>query len=33
LQLVDLDVTDLDNQWNHIRQNWEFVQRLCDLRK
>jgi putative nucleotidyltransferase with HDIG domain len=33
LQLVNLAVTDLDAQWNRIRQNWEFVQQLCELRK
>ena len=33
LQLVSLTVTDLDDQLNRIRQNWEFVQTLCELRK
>ena len=33
LQLVNLTATDLDDQLNHIRQNWEFVQQLCNLRK
>jgi putative nucleotidyltransferase with HDIG domain len=33
LQLVNLTVANLDDQWNRIRQNWEFVQELCELRK
>jgi putative nucleotidyltransferase with HDIG domain len=33
LQLVNLTMTDLDVQWNRIRQKWEFVQKLCELRK
>ena len=33
LQLVNLTVTGLDDQLNRIRQNWEFVQKLCELRK
>ena len=33
LRLVHLAVADLDIQWNRIRQNWEFVQNLCELRK
>lgn len=33
LQLVNLTATDLDDQLSHIRQNWEFVQQLCNLRK
>jgi putative nucleotidyltransferase with HDIG domain len=33
LRLVNLTADDLDNQWRRIRQNWEFVQRLCELRK
>jgi len=33
LKLVNLTATDLDDQLNRIRQNWEFVQQLCELRK
>ena len=33
LQLVNLTDTDLVDQLNRIRQNWEFVQQLCNLRK
>lgn len=33
LQVVNLTVADLNNQWNRIRKNWEFVQNLFDLRK
>jgi putative nucleotidyltransferase with HDIG domain len=33
LQLLNLTVADRGEQWNRIHQNWEFVQKLCDLRK
>ena len=32
LQLVNLAMTDLDAQRNHIRQKWAFVQKLCEMR-
>ena len=33
LQLLNLTADDLDDQWNRIRQNWEFVRQLRELRK
>jgi putative nucleotidyltransferase with HDIG domain len=33
LQLLSLTPADLAGQWARVHQNWEFVQRLCDLRK
>ncbi len=32
LQLLNLAAADLEVQWKRIRQNWEFVQQLCELR-
>lgn len=33
LKIVNLTNDDLRNQWAGIRQKWEFVKTLCDLRK
>lgn len=33
LHLVNLTVPDLVAQWKRIRENWEFVRQLCELRK
>lgn len=33
LKIVGLNNDDLRNQWAGIRQKWEFVKTLCDLRK
>jgi hypothetical protein len=33
LKIVNLTNDDLRNHWGHIRQKWDFVQTLCDLRR
>jgi putative nucleotidyltransferase with HDIG domain len=33
LQRVNLTTDDLCHEWQRLRKNWEFVQKLCELRK
>jgi len=33
LKIANLTTGDLESQWDAIREKWQFVQSLCDLRK